>query len=117
VSTSTTETEYVALSKASMHYFWLQTAPIDLQFPKTPIALFCDNRSTIDLAKNNQISELSKYIDIHHHHVQELVYDKTLPLMYIWTTDNLADMCTKGLPEVQLSKLRTITLGYNEGGC
>jgi hypothetical protein len=80
------------------------------------MALFCDNCSAIDLAENHQISELSKHIDIHYHRVGELVSDKTLSLMYIWTMDNLADMYTKGMPEVQLSKLRAIALGYNEGG-
>jgi hypothetical protein len=41
----------------------------------------------------------------------------TLPLMYIRTMDNLTHMYNKGLPEVQLSKLSAIALGYNEGGC
>jgi hypothetical protein len=40
-----------------------------------------------------------------------------LSLMYIQTTDNLADMCTKGLHEVQLSKLCVIALGYHEEEC
>jgi hypothetical protein len=117
VFTFITKAEYVALSKATKHFLWLKTALKDLRFPETPMALFCDNRSAIDLAENYRISKLSKYIDIHHHRVRELVYDTTLALMYIWTTDNLADVCTKGLPEVQLSKLRAIALRYNEGGC
>jgi hypothetical protein len=116
-STSITEAEYVALLKATKHFLWLKTALKDLRCLETPMALFCDNGSAIDCAENYQISKLSKPIDIHHHHVQELICHKTLPLMYIRTTDNVADMCTKGLPEVQLSKLCAITLGYNEGGC
>jgi hypothetical protein len=111
------EAEYVALSKAAKHFLWLKTALKDHRFLEIPMALFCDNRSAIELAENHQISELSKHIDIHHHYVWELVYDKTLPLMYIRTMDNLADMYSKGLPEVQLSKLYPIALGYNEGGC
>jgi hypothetical protein len=95
----------------------LKTALKDLRFPETPIALVYDNCSSIDLAENYQISELPKDIDINYHRVWELVYDKTLPLMYIRTTDNFADMCTKGLPEVQLSKLHVITFRYNERGC
>jgi hypothetical protein len=74
------------------------------------MALFCDNRAAIDLAENHRISELSKHIDIHHQRIRELVYDKTLLFIYIPTRDNLADMCTKGLPEVQISKLRAIAL-------
>jgi hypothetical protein len=116
LSTCTTEAEYVALSNAANHFLWLKTALKDLRFPAIPMAPFGDNCSAIDLAENYQISELSKYIDIHHHYVWELVNDMTLPLIYIWTMDNLADMCTKSLPEVQPSKLRAITAGYIEGG-
>jgi hypothetical protein len=79
------------------------------------MALLCDNCSAIDLAENYRISELSNHIDIHHHRIRELVNEKTLPLMYIRTTDNLMDMCTKSLPKVQLSELRAITLRNNEG--
>jgi hypothetical protein len=117
VSTSTIEAKYIGLSKAAKYFLSMKTALKDLWFPEILIAQFCDNHSTIDLAKNCRISELSKQIDIHHHHVRELVYDKTLLLMYIRTMDNLADICTKGLPEVQLSKYYTIALGYNEGEC
>jgi hypothetical protein len=81
------------------------------------MALFCDNCFAIDLAEIHRILELSKHIDIHHHHDWELVHHKTLPVRYIRTSYNLADMCTKGLLEVQLSKLHVIALGYNEGRC
>jgi hypothetical protein len=109
--------EYVAFSKATKYVLWLKTALKDLQFPETPMALFCDNCSAIDLAEYYRIFELSTYIDIYHHCVRELVYDKTLLLMYIRTMDNLANMYTKGLPEVQLSILYTIALVYNERRC
>jgi hypothetical protein len=56
------------------------------------MAVFCDNRSTIDLAENRQISELSKHIKIHHHRVRELGYDKTHPLLDIQTIDILVDI-------------------------
>jgi hypothetical protein len=111
------EANYVALSKAAKHFVSLKTVLKELPFLEIPKALFCDNRSPINLAENHWISELCKHIHIHHNRIWELVYDKTPPLIYIWITDNLADMCTKGLPEVQLPKLRAIALGYHEGGC
>jgi hypothetical protein len=67
--TSTTDAEYVALLKAAKHFLWLKIALKDLRFPEIPIALFCDNYSAIDLAENYRISELSKYIDIHHYRI------------------------------------------------
>jgi hypothetical protein len=77
------EAKYVALSKAAKYFLWLKTVLKDFQFLETQMALFCNNGSDIDLAENHQISELSKYIDIHNHRGQELVYDTTLLLMYI----------------------------------
>jgi hypothetical protein len=99
------EAKYIAFSTAAKYFLWLKTALKDLQFPETPRDLFCYNPFTIGLPENHRISELSKYQDIHHHHIWELVYDQTVPLIYIRTTDNLADRCFIGLPEVQLSKL------------
>jgi hypothetical protein len=83
VFTSITEAQYVALSKATNHFLWLKTTLKDLQFPDTPIALYCNNRSSIDLTENHQIAELAKYIDIYHHLVRELVDDQTLLFLYI----------------------------------
>jgi hypothetical protein len=97
---STTEPEYVALSKAAKHFLWLKSALKAFRFPEILMVLFCNNCSFIDLVENYRILELSKHIDIHHHHVRELVYDKTLSLIYIRTTDNLADISIKGLPQI-----------------
>jgi hypothetical protein len=103
------EAEYVALLKDTKYLLWLNTALKDLQFPEPSMALGFDNRSVIDLAENYQISELYKHIHFHHHHVQEIVYDKILLLLYSQTMDNLADMYPKGLTENQLSKYYAIT--------
>jgi hypothetical protein len=111
------EAEYIALSIAAKHFLWLKTALNDLRFPEIPIALLYNNHSAIDLTENYRISEHSTYIKIHHHNVRELVYNKNLRLMYIRTADDLTDIYTNGLPEIQLSKLCTIALGYNEGRC
>jgi hypothetical protein len=40
--------------------------------------------------------------------MREFVYDKSLQVMYIRTTDNSKDMCIKGLLQVRLSKLHAI---------
>jgi hypothetical protein len=117
VSTSTTGAEYVALLIAATYFFWLITALIDLQFPEILMALLYEDHCANDLAKNHWISGLTKYIDIYHHRVQELVYDTTLLLMYIRTTNTLADISTQGLSEIQLSKLHAIALVYNKRRC
>jgi hypothetical protein len=72
---------------------------IDLSFPDMYIALNCKNQSTIDLADYYRVSEVSKQIDIYHH-MRELVYNRTLPLIYIPIINKLTDIYTKGLSEV-----------------
>jgi hypothetical protein len=112
VFTLTTEAEYVALCKASKYFIYVKTAMVGLSFQDICMALFCDNRSTIDLAKNYSVSELFMHIIIHHYHVRELVHHRTVLLIYFPMIYKLSDMYTKGLCEVQLSKLYRIALGF-----
>lgn len=106
VATSSTEAEYMALSKAAKQFLWLKTAFADLRLPNPPMAMFCDNTSAIEIASNNKISDLSKHIDTHYHWIRELVHEKIVPIMYVNTKENPADMCTKGLPEIDLKRHR-----------
>ena len=114
VSTSTTEAEYVALSKAAKHFQWIKIALKDLRLSKTDSAVLCDNTSTLDIAENHRISDRSKHIDIHYHRVRELVYTKKLTLLYVPSAENLADICTKGLPLDAFSYLRDKILGVKD---
>jgi hypothetical protein len=91
---------YIALLIAAKHFHQWKTALNACHIPKILIALLCDNRSAIDLAETHQMSKLSEYINFHHHHVGELFYNETFPLMYIQTMDSCMDMSNKGLPEV-----------------
>jgi hypothetical protein len=70
----------------------VESALNDLSFLEIPMALFFDNCSAIDLVEIYQISDLSQHIEINYPRIRQLVYDKTLAVMYIWITDNLADM-------------------------
>jgi hypothetical protein len=64
------EAKYVALLKATKYFLSLNTTLKDVRFPDTPMALFCDNHSAIDLAENYRITELSKHNDVHHHRIR-----------------------------------------------
>jgi hypothetical protein len=63
------EAEYVALSKATKHFLQSMTVLRNLSFSEIPIAIFCDNCSVINLAKNYSILELSKDIYIYYHYI------------------------------------------------
>jgi hypothetical protein len=69
--------------------------------------MFCDNKATIDIAYNHKIGDRSKYINIAYQLVHESVESGRISLFHVESAENLADICTKGLPQVTLRKLQT----------
>jgi hypothetical protein len=70
----------------------------ELNVPVTNAAMFCDNKATIDIAYNHKIGDRSKHIDITYHLVHENVESGRISLLQVESAENLADICTKGLP-------------------
>jgi hypothetical protein len=104
VATSTAEAEYMAVSMTSKHHLWTlrlikellrnDDIPADI-----PAAIRSDNTGALDIAKNRRINDRSKHIDIHYHAVRELVESGQLTILHIDGKENLADICTKALPQ------------------
>ena len=104
VTTSTTESEYIALSLACRQLLWIQKAFADFQM-SVPCALRCDNTGTISITENDQVNDRTKHIDTHYHKVREEYRKGTFELIYVPTDQNLADICTKTLPRPIHDKL------------
>jgi hypothetical protein len=103
VSTSTTESEYIALSEASKQGQWLRALLRELQRSQylgdsleTPI--FSDNQGCIALAKDPVAHSRTKHIDVRYHYIRELVAFGKTSVEYCPTEDMLADILTKPLP-------------------
>lgn len=114
VSTSTAEAEYQAMSLTSKQLIWTKNALLELEksISTTP-TLHRDNKAAIDIANNHRISDRSKHIDVHFHFVREHVEQGTFFLMPVASADNLADICTKGLPSTTFKDFRKIIMGLN----
>ena len=68
-----------------------------LTFTSTAI-IYCDNTAAITISKNpGSNSSRTKYIDIHHHFMHDHVCQGRISVKYVDISDNLADICTKGL--------------------
>jgi hypothetical protein len=106
VSTSTGETEYVALyetgRQAKWLIQWLQEVEI---FEDLPFKIKCDNMAAITLTKNMSGHSRLKHIDIKHHWIQEAVKSGDIFVTYIPSEDNIVDLFTKTLPRPQFEKL------------
>ena len=108
---STCESESIALAHGVTDVLWVRNLLSDLLgiLPeKTPV--YCDNQSTIDIAKNDRGSDKCKHIAITHNFLQENE-GNTIDLLKIPTKDNIADLFTKPLPRRQFETLRNRLFG------
>jgi KUP system potassium uptake protein len=103
----TAEAEYITLTAVMREILYLQALIVELYEPIIPpIPIYCDNQGALTLATNNKFHARMKHIDIQYHYVRSLVWSGLLDLQYCPTEDNIADIFTKALPRLRLTKLR-----------
>ena len=102
MATSTTHSEYIALSEACKQGEWLRALLRELQRTEllgenlvTPI--FSDNQACIALAKDPVAHSRTKHIDVRYHYIRELVVEGKTTIDYCPTIDITADILTKPL--------------------
>lgn len=108
ITQSTTEAEYVAASEACKEAIWLGRLVIDLGIKGETPMLHCDSQSAIQLARNPVFHSKTKHVDVKYHFIREMLEDKQLELVKVHTTDNPADLLTKGLPGESFAHCRTL---------
>jgi hypothetical protein len=98
VSTSSTESEYYALTNAIKEAIWLKLFLTLTTLPTPhPFPIFCDNQSTCIIAKTDTVSSRTKHIDVRHHFIRHHIADGSFSTIWIPTTDMTADIFTKPL--------------------
>ena len=106
VSKSSTEAEFRGLSSGVDEVFWILEILKDLQIPyEEPIHALCDNKSAICIAHDPVNHNRTKHIDIDRFNIKEKLEEKVLHIDYVLTTEQCADILTKGLPVKQFSRL------------
>ena len=69
---SSTEVEYRGAAVAACEAVWLKRLLKDLgELVDTPIPMYCDNLSSIQLSKNPVFHALTKNIEVHYHYISE----------------------------------------------
>jgi len=107
VALSTMEAEYAALSEVSREVIYIKRLLVHMGFEKyvtSPIDIFCDNQSAIQLTKNAVFHKRSKHIDINFHFTRELVERKEIVIHYLQTDLMLGDILTKSLTKYKHDK-------------
>ena len=75
-------------------------------FIPDPPLLWCDNLSALAFASNLVFHACTKHIEVDYHFVREKVVCRDVVVKFISTTDQLANILTKGLPSSSFYRLR-----------
>jgi len=108
VSTSTMESEYIALFDTVQNTIFLNHLERQFLLPTWYVPnIWCDNQSTITVATGGDTEfKCSKFMNVKYHYVRQAVKKGDADIAYIKSTDNTADLFTKRLPRGPLSLLR-----------
>ena len=113
VALSTCEAEYMALTEAVQEAKFLKQLCIDLKIVQVDYSVLLngDNQGAINLAKNPMYHKRSKHIDVKYHFIRSEVRTGQVKLAYISTDQNIADIFTKPVSKVKLSKFNVFITG------
>jgi hypothetical protein len=67
-----------------------------------------DNQGSLELVKNLHLYKRSKHIDIQYHYIQDLEEKGKIKVLYILTTDIVADGLTKPLGRITFNRFREL---------
>ncbi len=72
------------------------------------IEIRVDNQGAITLAKNPYLYERSKHIDISYHYIRDLKERKKIKIIYVPTTEIVANRFTKLLKRIVFEKFKSM---------
>jgi hypothetical protein len=67
--------------------------------------LYCDNKAAINIANNPIQHDQTKHVEIDHHFIKEKLDNGEICLPFVRTTEQLADVFTKGLHTAKFSNI------------
>ena len=114
VTTSTTEAELVAASHATalIKYMWCMLVE-DFRCDLPPTPLGEDNMGCIHVSYGGGSWKRKRHIRVADSFIyQEAALAKTIQLQYVKSSENVADMFTKALPQAPFQKFRKALMGH-----
>jgi hypothetical protein len=96
IALSSTEAEYVAMTRAVQEGIWLRASFHQLHIqPPSPLVLSTDNNAALSLAENDSSHSRAKHIDIHYHFIHSHVEHGDFLINHVPGVINSADLFTK----------------------
>ena len=98
VALSSTEAEYRGADVAACEAIWLKRLLKDLgELVDAPIPVYCDNLSSIQLAKNLVFHTWTKHSEVQYHYIRERISAGDIDLLHVGTHDQVTDIFTKAM--------------------
>ena len=108
IALSSTEAEFVSLSECFQDAIWIQQLAKEVCAVEVNIVVYGDNQGAIKLlSEPKQTQKLPKHIDVRYLFVRESIATSGIPILYMNTTDMIADILTKSLPAPRFAMLRS----------
>jgi hypothetical protein len=114
--TSSSHNEYMAAFRCAREANWLREFLLELDLPgndwSKPIVMLGDNDQATRWINHGMVTTANKSIRMNYHWVRECARDGIICPRRVPTIDNLSDVFTKTLKDVDMSRLRPGLTGY-----
>ncbi|GJW40855.1 hypothetical protein Tco_0066700, partial [Tanacetum coccineum] len=100
ITSSTMESEFVALAAAGKEVEWLKNLLLEIPLwvkPIAPISIRCDSAATLAKAYSQMYNGKSRHLGVRHSMIRELITNGVVSIEFVRSQQNLADHLTKGL--------------------
>ena len=100
ITSSTMESEFVALAAAGNEAEWLRNLVYEIPLwpkPISTISIRCDSAATLAKAYSQVYNGKSRHLGVRHSIIRELIMNGVISVEFVRTQLNLADHLTKGL--------------------
>lgn len=98
VARSSAKAEFRALENGTCELIWLRRLLQELNLPNfDPMRLFCDNKAAISIAHNPVHHDRTKHVEVDKHFLKEKIENGVIYMAYVPTTQQVAELLTKGL--------------------
>ncbi|CAM8888778.1 unnamed protein product [Rhodiola kirilowii] len=107
ISSSTMESEFVALATASKEAEWLKNMIHEIPLwerPISPILIHCDSTAALAKVYSHVYNGKSRHLGVRHSAVRELITHEVISVNFVKSQQNLADHLTKGLVREVITK-------------
>ena len=115
VGNSSTENEYITLSRAAQSGFYIKQFVDELGIFRRPVRykVYEDNSATLNALKKNVATSKFRQIKTRYHYLRDLVRDKVVCVKKIHTDSQIADIFTKPLFGEKLRLFTAQMLGHS----